>query len=102
MKASSLLYCALRSPDPVRIGKFYASLFDCGFFVHPVLAGLGVAIVKIASPESVSAGCWSSGPWICFGMALRLPFAGFRKAFPRCRTVWLFASIGPTSKFSRS
>ena len=56
MKASSLLHCALRSPDPVRIGKFYAGLFDCGFFIHPVLAGLGVVIVKIASPESVFRG----------------------------------------------
>ena len=56
MKASSFLHCALRSPDPVRIGKFYACLFDCSFFIHPVLTGLGVVMVKIASPESVFRG----------------------------------------------
>jgi hypothetical protein len=56
MKVSSFLHCALRSPDPVRIGKFYADLFECGFFIHPVLAGLGVVMVKIASPESVFRG----------------------------------------------
>lgn len=56
MKASGFLHCALRSPDPVRIGKFYADLFECGFFIHPVLAGLGVVMVKIANPESVFRG----------------------------------------------
>jgi catechol 2,3-dioxygenase-like lactoylglutathione lyase family enzyme len=56
MKASGFLHCALRSPDPVRIGKFYADLFECRFFIHPVLSGLGVVTVKIASPESVFRG----------------------------------------------
>ena len=56
MKASAFLHCAFRSPEPLRIGKFYASLFDCGFFVHPVLAGLGVVMVKIANPEAVYRG----------------------------------------------
>jgi hypothetical protein len=41
MKASSFLHCALRSPDHIRIGKFYADLFECGFLIHPVLFGLG-------------------------------------------------------------
>jgi len=49
MKASSFLHCALRSPDPRQIGKFYADLFECGFFIHPVLAGLGVVMVKISN-----------------------------------------------------
>lgn len=56
MKATSFLHCALRSPDPRRIGKFYADLFECGFFIHPVLAGLGVVMVKISNPESVFRG----------------------------------------------
>jgi hypothetical protein len=56
MKASSFLHCALRSPDPIRIGKFYADLFECGFLIHPVLSGLGVVMVKIANPESVFRG----------------------------------------------
>jgi catechol 2,3-dioxygenase-like lactoylglutathione lyase family enzyme len=56
MKASGFLHCALRSPDPVRIGKFYADLFECGFFIHPLLSGLGIVIVKIANPESVFRG----------------------------------------------
>jgi hypothetical protein len=56
MTASSFLHCALRSPDPVRIGKFYADLFECGFLIHPVLSGLGVVMVKIANRESVFRG----------------------------------------------
>lgn len=56
MKASGFLHCALRSADPVRIGKFYAELFESGFFIHPVLSGLGVVIVKVANPESVFRG----------------------------------------------
>ena len=56
MKASSFLHCALRSPDPARVGKFYAHLFECGFFIHPVLAGLGIVMVKIANPESAFRG----------------------------------------------
>lgn len=56
MKASGFLHCALRSPDPVRIGKFYADLFEAVFFIHPVLSGLGIVMVKIASPESVFRG----------------------------------------------
>ena len=56
MKASGFLHCALRSPNPIRIGKFYADLFECGFFIHPVLSGLGVIMVKIANPESVFRG----------------------------------------------
>jgi hypothetical protein len=56
MKASGFLHCSLRSSDPVRIGKFYADLFETGFLIHPVLTGLGVVMVKIASPESVFRG----------------------------------------------
>ena len=56
MKASGFLHCALRSPDPVRIGKFYSDLFECGFLIHPILSGLGVVLVKIANPESVFRG----------------------------------------------
>jgi catechol 2,3-dioxygenase-like lactoylglutathione lyase family enzyme len=56
VKASGFLHCALRSPDPVRIGKFYADLFEAGFFIHPFLSALGVVIVKIANPEFVFRG----------------------------------------------
>ena len=56
MRASSFLHCALRSPDPARIGKFYANLFECGFLIHPVLTGLGVVMVKITNAESVFRG----------------------------------------------
>ena len=56
MKASSLLHCAFRSPDPVRIGKFYAEIFECGFYIHPVLSGLGIVMVKLASPEALYRG----------------------------------------------
>ncbi|HEY5743869.1 MAG TPA: VOC family protein [Terrimicrobiaceae bacterium] len=56
MKVSGFLHCAIRSPDPARIGKFYAELFECGFFIHPVLAGLGVVMVKVTNAESVFRG----------------------------------------------
>lgn len=56
MKVSGFLHCAFRSSDPVRIGKFYARLFECDFFIHPVLSGLGIVMVKIANPESVYRG----------------------------------------------
>jgi catechol 2,3-dioxygenase-like lactoylglutathione lyase family enzyme len=56
MKVSGFLHCALRSRDPARLGKFYADLFECGFFIHPVLTGLGVVMVKISNPESVFRG----------------------------------------------
>jgi hypothetical protein len=56
MKASSLLHCAFRSPDPVRIGKFYAGIFDCGFYIHPVLSGLGIVMVKLAEPDALYRG----------------------------------------------
>ena len=56
MKASSLLHCAFRSPDPVRLGKFYAEIFECGFYIHPVLSGLGIVMVKLAHPEAVYRG----------------------------------------------
>ena len=55
VKASGFLHCALRSPDPARVGKFYADLFECGFFIHPV-SGLGIVMVKIANPEAAFRG----------------------------------------------
>lgn len=56
MKASALLHCAFRSPDPVRIGKFYAGIFDGHFYIHPVLSGLGIVMVKVAHPEALYRG----------------------------------------------
>ena len=79
MKASSFLHCALRSPDPVRIGKFYACLFDCSFFIHPVLTGLGVVMVKIASPESVFRGILEFWP---LDLHWDGPTASIRKTAP--------------------
>ena len=40
----------------MRIGKFYADLFEAAFLIHPLLSGLGVVIVKVANPESVFRG----------------------------------------------
>ena len=72
MKVSSFLHCALRSPDPVRIGKFYADLFESGFFIHPVLAGLGIVMVKLANPESVYRGILRRSPRYHSGRRLLL------------------------------
>ncbi|HET9523069.1 MAG TPA: hypothetical protein VFO90_02495, partial [Terrimicrobiaceae bacterium] len=64
----------------MRIGRFYANLFECGFLIHPVLSGLGVVIVKISSPESVFRGIFNSGRSTLIGTARRLPFRGFQPA----------------------
>ena len=49
MKAECILHYAFRARDPQAMGKFYAELFDGKFFLHPVMTGLGIVIVKISA-----------------------------------------------------
>src|SRR5215470_3508851 len=58
-----LLHIAVRARDPDRLGRFYADLFDGDFFVHPVMTGLGIVIVKISHPDAIFRGLLEFWPW---------------------------------------
>jgi hypothetical protein len=53
MKTSELLHFAFRACDPLKLGRWYADLFEGQFFIHPVMSALGIVIVKINHPEAV-------------------------------------------------
>lgn len=63
MKASELLHFAFRARDPLALGKWYAELLDGQFLLHPVMAPLGIVIVKIAHPEALFDGLLEFWPW---------------------------------------
>jgi hypothetical protein len=63
MRTSELLHFAFRARDPLALGKWYAELFDGQFLVHPVMAAIGIAIVKINHPEAVFDGLIEFWPW---------------------------------------
>ena len=63
MKTSELLHFAFRARDPLALGRWYAGLFEGQFFLHPVMSGLGIVIVKINHPEGVFDGRPEFWPW---------------------------------------
>jgi hypothetical protein len=63
MRTSELLHFAFRARDPLALGKWYAELFEGQFFVHPVMSGLGIVIVKINHPEAMFDGLIEIWPW---------------------------------------
>jgi hypothetical protein len=63
MKTSELLHFAFRARDPLALGWWYAELFEGQFFVHPVMSGLGIVMVKINHPEAVFDGLLEFWPW---------------------------------------
>lgn len=63
MKTSELLHFAFRARDPLKLGKWYAELFEGVFFVHPVMSALGIVMVKINHPEAVFDGLLEFWPW---------------------------------------
>lgn len=63
MKTSELLHFAFRARDPLKLGRWYADLFEGHFFVHPVMSALGIVIVKINHPEAVFDGLLEFWPW---------------------------------------
>src|SRR5262245_10015320 len=63
MRTSELLHFAFRSPDPLRLGLWYADLFEGRFLVHPVMSGLGIVLVKLNHPEAVYDGLLEIWPW---------------------------------------
>lgn len=79
MKTSELLHFAFRARDPLALGRWYAELFEGQFFLHPVMAPLGIVIVKIAHPEAMFNGLVEFWPWdlVWDGDA-----AAFRKVTP--------------------
>ena len=63
MKTSEILHFAFRARDPLALGRWYAELFEGQFFLHPVMAALGIVIVKINHPEAVFDGLLEFWPW---------------------------------------
>ena len=63
MKTSELLHFAFRARDPLALGRWYATLFEGQFFVHPIMSALGIVIVKINHPEAVFDGLLEFWPW---------------------------------------
>jgi hypothetical protein len=80
MRTSELLHFAFRARDPLGLGLWYADLFEGQFFIHPVMTGLGIVIVKLNHPEAVFDGLLEFWPWdvVWDGQA-----AVFRKVEPR-------------------
>jgi hypothetical protein len=80
MQTSELLHYAFRARDPEKLGHFYADLFQGRFFLHPVMTGLGIIMVKLNHPEAVFQGLLEIWPWdvVWDGAA-----AVFRKVSPQ-------------------
>ena len=63
MRTSELLHFAFRARHPQKLGEWYARFFDGQFFIHPVMSGLGIVIVKLNHPEAVFDGLLEFWPW---------------------------------------
>jgi hypothetical protein len=63
MHTADLLHYAFRARDPERLGQFYADLFEAQFFLHPVMTGLGIIMVKLNHPEALFDGLLEFWPW---------------------------------------
>lgn len=63
MKVAHLLHYAFRARDPERLGQFYAELFEGQYFLQPVMAGLGIILIKLGHPEAVFRGLLEFWPW---------------------------------------
>ncbi len=63
MRTLSLLHFAFRAKDPEALGFFYAELFGGEFFLHPVMTGMGIIVVKFGHPEAFFQGLLEFWPW---------------------------------------
>ena len=63
MRVAHLMHYAFRARDPERLGHFYAELFEGQFFLHPVMTGLGIILIKFAHPEALFRGLLEFWPW---------------------------------------
>ncbi len=80
MQVAHLLHYAFRARDPVRLGHFYAELFEGQFFLHPVMTGLGIILIKLAHPEALYRGLLEFWPW---DVVWDSEHAVFRRVDPR-------------------
>ncbi len=80
MRSSELLHFAFRARDPLRLGLWYADLFEGQFLLHPVMSGLGIVIVKLNHPEAVFDGLLEFWPW---EITWDGPAAAFRRVNPQ-------------------
>jgi hypothetical protein len=79
MKIAHLLHYAFRARDPEKLGHFYAELFEGQFFLHPVMTGLGIILVKLGQPEALFRGLLEFWPW---NVVWDSPSAVFRQVEP--------------------
>jgi hypothetical protein len=63
MQTSDLLHYAFRAHDPEKLAHWYAELFECDFFLHPVMTGLGIIMVKLNHSEAIFRGLLEFWPW---------------------------------------
>jgi hypothetical protein len=63
LKTHELLHYAFRARFPDRLAAFYADLFEARYFLHPVMTGLGIVIIKLNHPESLFDGLLEFWPW---------------------------------------
>jgi hypothetical protein len=80
MRTTELLHYAFRSRSPLELGLWYADLLEGEFFIHPVMTGLGIYLLKINHPEALFRGLLEFWPWdvVWDGQA-----AVFRKVEPK-------------------
>jgi hypothetical protein len=63
VQTSELLHYAFRARDTEGLGHFYADVFEGRFFLHPVMTGLGIILVKLNHPEALFHGLLEFWPW---------------------------------------
>lgn len=63
MQTSELLHYAFRARDPEKLAQFYSDLFEADYFLHPVMAGLGIVMLKLNHPEALFHGLLEFWPW---------------------------------------
>jgi hypothetical protein len=80
MQTSELLHVAVRARDPLKLGQWYAELFEGKFFLHPVMSALGIVIVKLNHAEAVFDGLVEFWPW---DIVWDGDFAVFRRIEPK-------------------
>lgn len=57
------MHIALRARDPDNLGFFYCDLFGGRFFLHPVMTGVGITIVRFSRPDAFFQGIIEFWPW---------------------------------------
>lgn len=63
MRTAELLHYACRARNPEKLGLFYAELFEGQFLIQPVMAALGIALVKLNHPDALFDGLLEFWPW---------------------------------------